>query len=82
MSQTVYNVYEAKSALSSLIERTAAGEEIILAKAGRPMARLGPLPKSPVQRTPGGWEGQVYISEDFDAPLPPEILGGFEGTGE
>ena len=81
MPETVYNLYEAKSSLSRLVDRAAGGEEIIIAKSGKPLARLGPLRRRVAQRTPGGWEGRVYISEDFDEPLPPEILSAFEGQG-
>ena len=79
MSKTV-NLYDAKTHLSDLVERAAAGEEIIIAKAGKPRARLMPL-ADPVRepRRPGGWKGQVWISDDFDDPLPPEILRGFLG---
>ena len=81
MPETVYNLYEAKSSLSRLVDRAAQGEEIIIAKSGKPLARLGPLRKRVAQRQPGGWEGRVYISDDFDEPLPPEILSSFEGQG-
>ena len=81
MPETIYNLYEAKSSLSRLVEQAANGEEIIIAKSGKPLARLGPLRQRVAQRKPGGWEGRVYISEDFDEPLPPEILSAFEGQG-
>ncbi len=73
----VINLYEAKTNLSALVDRAAEGEEIIIAKAGRPLARLVPLQGLAVPRRPGGWEGQVRISDDFDAPLPPEIAAAF-----
>jgi len=79
MAELVYNLYEAKSSLSRLVERAAAGEEIVIAKAGKPLAKLVSLVKDPKPRQPGGWEGQVYISEDFDEPLPEDILAAFEG---
>ncbi len=71
------NLYEAKTHLSALVDRAAEGEEIIIAKAGRPMARLVPLAQRAMPREPGGWEGQVRLSEDFDAPLPEEIAAAF-----
>lgn len=77
-SRTV-NLYEAKTHLSALVEQAALGEEIVIAKAGKPRARLAPLQPTRVRR-PGGWENQVWIAEDFDAPLPPELLAGF-GVG-
>jgi prevent-host-death family protein len=79
MSETVLNLYEAKTSLSKLVDRAAAGEEIIIAKAGRPLAKLVPLRERKLPRRPGGWEGKVYITDDFDAPLPDEILDTFEG---
>ena len=81
MPETVYNLYEAKSSLSRLVDRAAAGEEIIIAKSGKPLALLGPLRKRVAQRQPGGWEGRVTITDDFDEPLPPEILSSFEEQG-
>jgi prevent-host-death family protein len=81
MSEIIYNLYEAKTSLSRLVDRAANGEEIILSKAGKPMAKLVPFRQSSASRQPGGWEGQVRISEDFDDPLPPEIQAAFEGQG-
>jgi prevent-host-death family protein len=77
----ITNLYEAKTSLSSLVDRAAAGEEFIIAKNGVPMARLVPLQSKGARRRPGGWEGQVWTAEDFDAPLPEDILAGFEGDG-
>lgn len=79
MAEVLYNLYEAKTALSQLVERAAAGEEIIIAKAGRPLAKLVPLPKKRKPRKPGGWEGRMRIADDFDAPLPEDIQAAFEG---
>ena len=79
MTTTVYNLDEAESFLSRLVDRAAGGEEIIIAKSGKPVARLGPLGRRAAPRQPGGWEGHVDISEDFDEHLPPEILSSFEG---
>ena len=73
------NLYEAKTRLSELIERAARGEEIIVAKAGKPRARLVALPGAAKPRTPGGWKGEVWIAEDFDEPLPPDLLRQFDG---
>jgi prevent-host-death family protein len=80
MADATVNLYEAKTSLSKLVERAAAGEEIIIAKAGKPRARLVPLADRAL-RKPGGWEGKVWVADDFDEPLPPEILEGFEGKG-
>lgn len=79
MPDRVYNLYDAKTALSSLVDRAAAGEEIIIAKSGVPKAKLVPVGRSVKRRKPGGWEGRVRISADFDAPLPEDILRAFEG---
>jgi prevent-host-death family protein len=73
------NLYEAKTNLSSLVERAAAGEEIIIAKAGRPLARLVPLADSVKPRELGLLAGQVRIADNFDDPLPAEILRDFNG---
>ncbi|MDE1149985.1 MAG: type II toxin-antitoxin system Phd/YefM family antitoxin [Azospirillaceae bacterium] len=80
MSQPI-NLYEAKTNLSQLVERAAAGEEIVIAKAGRPLARLVPLAARPKLRQPGQFKGQIHIGPDFDAPLPEEIAKAFLGDG-
>ena len=79
VSGVVVNLYEAKSRLSALVERAAAGEEIIIAKAGHPKARLVPLATAKRPREPGGWEGRVWVADDFDEPLPSGILKAFTG---
>ena len=71
-------VREAKAHFSRLLARVQAGEEIVIAKAGHPMARLVPIPPKTKRRTPGTAKGKVHISEDFDAPLPDSILNDFE----
>jgi prevent-host-death family protein len=77
MGDIIKNLYEAKTELSALVERAAKGEEIIIAKNGKPLARLVPLAKTKGKRKPGGWEGKVWISDDFNAPLPDELLKAF-----
>ncbi len=79
MPTAVYNLYEAKTSLSKLVDRAAAGEEIVIAKSGKPLARLTPLPSKREPRKPGGWEGRVKISGSFDEPLPDDLLAAFEG---
>ena len=74
----IIKLYDAKTHLSSLVDRAAKGEEFIIAKGNEPMARLVPVSKRGMRRSPGGWEGRISISDDFDAPLPEELLGGFE----
>ncbi|HEY4219099.1 MAG TPA: type II toxin-antitoxin system prevent-host-death family antitoxin [Gemmatimonadaceae bacterium] len=71
------NIYDAKTRLSELVERAAAGEEVIIAKAGKPLARLVPLRVA--ERTPGRGAGKIKIAPDFDAPLPDDVLRDFEG---
>jgi prevent-host-death family protein len=78
MAESIYNLYEAKSALSRLVDRAAAGEEIIIAKAGKPKAKLIALSQPTRRRKPGGWKGRMSIARNFDAPLPEEIRKAFE----
>lgn len=73
MSEQV-NIYEAKTRLSQLVERAEAGEEIIIARGGRPAARLVPFRVPPVERKPGRMRGRARIGRDFDADLPPELF--------
>lgn len=75
------NIYEAKTRLSELVDRAADGEEIVIAKAGRPVARLVPLRSGAARRKPGRWKGRVRIAADFDAPLSDAVLDTFE-SGE
>ena len=73
------NIHEAKTHLSRLVERAAKGEEIIIAKAGKPMAKLVPYKEEPAPtRIPGYWRGKVRIAKDFDT-LPDELLAAFNG---
>lgn len=72
------NIHEAKTHLSKLLTQVKAGEEVIIAKAGRPIARIVPVVERPVQRLPGSAKGKVTITPDFDAPLPEAILEDFE----
>ena len=76
------NLYESKTHLSKLIERAVAGEDIVIAKAGKPMVRLVPWVEKPVKhRRSGRLAGKIHIAEDFDDPLPREIQDAFEGKG-
>jgi prevent-host-death family protein len=74
----ITNIHEAKTNFSKLVERVAAGEEIIIGKAGKPVARLVPYKESPGKRKPGAWKGKVWISPDFDT-LPPDLQAAFDG---
>ena len=73
------SLYEAKTQLSRLVERAASGEEIIIAKSGRPRARLMPLEDTRGRRVSGRGKGQWRLRKDFEAPLPDEAILGFEG---
>jgi prevent-host-death family protein len=73
------NIHAAKTHLSRLVEEAAAGEEIIIAKAGKPLARLVPLAAPRPKRRLGILAGRMTVPEDFDAPLPDDILDAFEG---
>ncbi len=78
----ISNIHEAKSQLSKLIESALAGEEIIIARAGKPLVKLVPYQKEIEPRVPGGWEGKVVMSDDFDDELPANLLSGFVGEEE
>ena len=73
-----FNVHEAKTHFSKILAKVQAGEEVVIAKAGEPIARIVPIHKL-VRRVPGRWQGQLWIAEDFDAPLPEDMLDAFEG---
>ena len=71
------NTHEAKTHLSKLLERAARGEEFIIAKAGKPIARLIGFRGDEHDRSGGMWKGLVRVGADFDEPLPDEIEGAF-----
>ncbi len=73
------NTHEAKTHLSRLLRRVAAGEEITIANRGVPVARLVPVPSKKRKRELGFYKDKIKIADDFDAPLPDEILDAFEG---
>ncbi len=75
------NVHEAKTHLSRLLQRVMDGEEVVIARSGRPVARLVPYAPRPSERQPGRYAGQIVMSEDFDDDLPEEVLALFEGAG-
>ena len=74
------NVHDAKTHLSRLLERVEAGEEIVIARAGHPVARLTSYRGLASQRRPGAWRGRIRIAADFDE-LPPELARAFRGEG-
>jgi prevent-host-death family protein len=67
------NVHEAKTHFSKLLQRVAMGEEVIIAKAGKPVAKLVPLDDQPKKRTLGSAKGEFIVPDDFNDPLPKEI---------
>lgn len=75
------NVHEAKTHFSRLLERVANGEEVVIGKAGKPVAKLVPYHVAQGARSPGAWQGRVRIAPDFDE-LPPEVAAAFRGDPE
>lgn len=71
------NVHEAKTHLSRLLARVSAGEEVLISRAGKPVAKLVPVERAPARRTPGRDKDKVWMADDFDAPLPKELLSLF-----
>jgi prevent-host-death family protein len=78
---SIVNIHEAKTHLSRLLERVAAGEEVVIAKAGRPVAKLVAYDEDQAPRKLGGWKGSVWIADDFDE-LPDDVLAAFYGNAE
>jgi prevent-host-death family protein len=76
---TTYNIHQAKSQLSKLIEAVQQGENVTIARAGKPVAVLGPLPARSTPRRRGFLKGQIQLGSEFDAPLPADVLDAFEG---
>jgi prevent-host-death family protein len=79
MSKSV-NIHEAKTHLSRLVEQAAAGKEVIIAKAGKPLARLVPLANVVRPKKFGLLKGKITVPDDFNAPLDPETLALFQGS--
>ena len=73
------NIHAAKSQLSRLLDAAVAGEEVIVAKAGKPIARLVPIEQKKERRKLGTLAGRFHVPDDFDDPLPDDILDAFEG---
>lgn len=74
------NIHEAKTHLSRFVDRAAGGEEIIIAKAGKPMAKLVPLLDTSSRRNLGMFKGKLNVPDDFDAPLSDEVVKLFESN--
>jgi prevent-host-death family protein len=73
------NMHEAKTHFSKLVDSVMKGNEIVIAMAGKPVAKLTPIEKKP-KRRPGGLKGKIKIAKDFDAPLPKDVLADFEAS--
>lgn len=73
------NIHEAKTHFSKLVDAVSQGEEIVIAKAGKPAARLVPMQQQTPVRKPGSLKGKIRIAADFDAPLPEAVQAAFEG---
>jgi prevent-host-death family protein len=75
----VVNIHEAKTHLSRLVDDVAAGAEVVIAKSGKPVARLVPLEKRPRRKTLGLLKGKLRVPDTFNAPLPDKVIGDFGG---
>jgi prevent-host-death family protein len=76
----IVNTHEAKTNLSRLLDEVQEGEDIVIARGNRPLARLIPYSQKKVVRTPGWLKGKIRVADDFDAPLPDDILDSFEAA--
>lgn len=79
---TIVNMHEAKSQLSRLVSKAEDGEEVVIARDGRPVVRLVPVVPGGQPRTPGRWRDLLWMAHDIDAPLPADMQAAFEGTDE
>ncbi|HEX4385328.1 MAG TPA: type II toxin-antitoxin system prevent-host-death family antitoxin [Myxococcales bacterium] len=73
------NIYEAKTRLSALVDQAAAGHDVIIGRAGKPVARLTRLEEPKRKVRFGGLKGKFKVPDDFDAPLPDSVLAAFAG---
>jgi prevent-host-death family protein len=78
INNQTYNIQEAKTHLSQLLKKVASGVDVIIAKAGKPMARISRIEEKRMKIRFGVLKGKVKVSEDFDAPLPDDLLSEFE----
>jgi prevent-host-death family protein len=76
---TTINIHEAKTHLSRIVDEVAAGAEVVIAKAGKPMARLSPIQSAPKPKKFGLLKGKLVVPDDFNAPLDEATLASFEG---
>ena len=75
------NVYAAKTQLSRLLDQVERGEEVVITRHGKPVAKLVPIEARRAPRKLGALRGKIRIGKDFDAPLPDDLLDAFEGKG-
>lgn len=75
------SIYEVKTRLSHLVERALRGEQVVITRHGRPVARLVPVVRRRAPRRLGALRGKIRVAADFDAPLPEDLLALFEGGG-
>ena len=75
---TIVNIHKAKTHLSKIVDEVAAGSEVIIAKAGKPLAKLSPISPPARKKKLGLLKGKVKVPDDFNAPLPPEVLASFD----
>lgn len=73
------NIYDAKTQLSRLVDQALQGEDVVIARSGKPVARLTRLAPQPKKRRLGLLDGQFKIPDDFNSPLPADVLSAFEG---
>jgi len=73
------NIYDAKTRLSQLVDKAASGEDVVVSRNGKPLVRITRLEESKRRIRFGVLKGKVVIAADFDAPLPADLLAGFEG---
>ncbi len=72
------NIHEAKTHLSAILKRVESGEDVLIAKAGKPIARVSPIPTTSGKRQPGSAKGKIIMTQAFMKPLPEDILKEFE----
>ena len=76
---TIVNIHQARTHLSRILDEVAAGAEVVIAKAGKPVARLVSLESSVRPKKLGGLKGRIKVPANFNEPLPPSVLADFEG---
>jgi prevent-host-death family protein len=75
---SIVTIHKAKTNLSQLIKKASAGEEVIIARGDKPVARLVPIGESKGKRQPGSLKGKLHVGPEFFEPIPPNELSGWE----